>query len=496
MAYVNAYSPINMLNAQTWDGYVTNATSTNITIADYYTTAYYSGYGFTYYGSSLVGGMLTGYSQYYMGSLQGSITGLSVSAPLAASYIQSNNLPGLFSIALGGNDYLDLSDYDDLAVSYGGNDTIYARGGDDDVWGGEGADTIDGGSGADFARYDFATSGVYVRLDTGRGYTGEATGDLLTSIEALIGSAHADTLVGDSIGNFIDGRSGSDHLFGEGGDDYLFGDSGDDYLFGDSGNDLLAGGAGLDTLFGGAGNDTFVFMAPTDGADSIDFTSGEDHFQLSAADFSHNLAGTLASAGINFELGTSATAPGPGLVYDRASGNIYWDADGTGQQTEALLANVRSTYSTSNIGGNLDWKPVTSGDFNGDGTDDIVWRSESTGQDILWTMANGQPSSVQSIGGNLDWKPVTSGDFNGDGTDDIVWRSESTGQDILWTMANGQPSSVQSIGGNLDWKPVTSGDFNGDGTDDIVWRSESTGQDNMWLNGQHPDITQSDWLLV
>ena len=134
----------------------------------------------------------------------------------------------------------------------------------------------------------------------------------------------------------------------------------------------MAGGTGLDTLFGGAGNDTFVFKAPTDGADSIDdFTSGEDHFQLSAADFSNNQTGTLASAGINFELGTSATTPGPALIYDHASGNIYWDADGTGQQTQVLLANVGSAHSTSNIGGNLDWKPVTSGDFNGDGTDDI-----------------------------------------------------------------------------------------------------------------------------
>ena len=236
-----------MLNAQTWYGYLTNATSTNITITDYYTTAYYSGYGFVYSGSNVVGGTLTGYSQYYMGSLQGSITGLSVSAPLAASYIQSNNLPGLFSIALGGNDYLDLSNYDDLAVSYGGNDTIYARGGNDDIWGGEGADTIDWRIGLRLSRAmtspqpesTFDSTPVEV-------ISGEATGDLLTSVEDLIGSAHADFLVGDAKGNFIEGRNGSDLLFGQSGDDHLYGGDGNDVIFGGLGNDIIYGDAGVD----------------------------------------------------------------------------------------------------------------------------------------------------------------------------------------------------------------------------------------------------------
>jgi Ca2+-binding RTX toxin-like protein len=187
--YVNSNAFINMLNPQTWYGNVINHTSTNITITDGYNTASYSGFGFVYSGSTVVGGTLTGYPQYYLGSLLGSASGLSVSASLAASYIQSNNIPALLSIALSGNDTLDLANGDDTAVSYGGNDIISAGDGNDDIWGGVGADWIDGGSGFDYARYDSSSSGVYIRLDTRQGYSGEANGDGLVSIEGLVGSA-------------------------------------------------------------------------------------------------------------------------------------------------------------------------------------------------------------------------------------------------------------------------------------------------------------------
>src|SRR5262245_63049339 len=98
MAYVKAYSPINMLNPQTFYGYVINASSTNITITDYYNTSSYDGYGFTYSGNTVVGGTLTSYHEYHGGQLWVSVTGMSVDAAFAAAAIQSNNLPALFSV--------------------------------------------------------------------------------------------------------------------------------------------------------------------------------------------------------------------------------------------------------------------------------------------------------------------------------------------------------------------------------------------------------------
>ena len=67
---------------------------------------------------------------------------------------------------------------------------------------------------------------------------GDATGDTLSGIENLTGSAHNDTLAGNGQANALDGRAGNDLLWGS------------------SGDDLLTGGPGADRLVGGAGTDT------------------------------------------------------------------------------------------------------------------------------------------------------------------------------------------------------------------------------------------------
>jgi hypothetical protein len=64
-----------------------------------------------------------------------------------------------------------------------------------------------------------------------------------------------------------------------------------------------------------------------------------------------------------------------------------------------------------------------------------VWRNSSTGEDAIWYL-NG--SSV--IGGGSfatvlgPWAIEAVGDFNGDGSPDIVWRNTSTGDDVIWFM--------------------------------------------------------------
>ncbi len=54
-------------------------------------------------------------------------------------------------------------------------------------------------------------------------------------------------------------------------------------------------------------------------------------------------------------------------------------------------------------------------------------------------MANGVPKFQQAIGGNLDWVPVASGDFNHNGAADVIWRSTGSGTELLWSM--GYPQS-------------------------------------------------------
>jgi Ca2+-binding RTX toxin-like protein len=119
-----------------------------------------------------------------------------------------------------------------------GDNLIAGGAGDDLLSGGAGADTLDGGPGRDTAGYVEAAAGVFVRLWSGEGLSGEAAGDVLTGIENLRGSGFADTLVGDG---------GVNELFGEGGADALWAGDGDDVLSGGAGADVLQGQGGSDT---------------------------------------------------------------------------------------------------------------------------------------------------------------------------------------------------------------------------------------------------------
>ncbi|NBZ86765.1 M10 family metallopeptidase C-terminal domain-containing protein [Stagnihabitans tardus] len=97
-----------------------------------------------------------------------------------------------------------------------------------------------------------------------------------------------DTVIGSDDDNSVSGGAGNDSLSGGAGLDDLKGGSGVDILAGDDGDDRIEGGLGGDDLSGGLGGDTFVFTqrdSLRSGSDVIrDFTSGEDHIDLSAID--------------------------------------------------------------------------------------------------------------------------------------------------------------------------------------------------------------------
>jgi Ca2+-binding RTX toxin-like protein len=114
---------------------------------------------------------------------------------------------------------------------------LEGRGGNDLFHGGAGADVLIGGDGTDTASY--AQSGAAVTVDlsiTGPQVGGDAAGDLLSTIENLVGSAYGDLLIGNDGNNQLDGADG---------------------------NDILRGGAGVDTMFGGNGIDTVDYSTST-----------------------------------------------------------------------------------------------------------------------------------------------------------------------------------------------------------------------------------------
>jgi len=179
----------------------------------------------------------------------------------------------------GGANRIEAGLGDDLVFGNGGNDTVVGGPGNDTLWGqdgrdvlnggdgddlligGRGPDTLNGGAGIDTASYQAAGTGVRVVMQNMALNTGEAFGDVFTSIENLIGSSHADDLRGDGGANRIEGGGGNDVIYGNDGHDVLLGQAGDDMLFGGAGDDTLVGGRGNDTLNGGPGADVFEFRA-------------------------------------------------------------------------------------------------------------------------------------------------------------------------------------------------------------------------------------------
>jgi cysteinyl-tRNA synthetase len=139
----------------------------------------------------------------------------------------------------------------------------------------------------------------------------------------------------------LTGDSNNNTLTGQGGNDQLYGKSGNDIINGNAGNDWLDGGKGNDQLTGGSGTDTFVFRASGKyNVDNIhDFQPGTDVIALDHSFFSNAGAiGTLSDAA--YWEGTRAHDSSDHIIYNPATGIIYYDPDGTGRAGQVQVATV------------------------------------------------------------------------------------------------------------------------------------------------------------
>jgi hypothetical protein len=160
----------------------------------------------------------------------------------------------------------------------------------------------------------------------------------------VFGSDGNDRLLGGNGVDHMFGYLGKDNLNGGNGNDVIDGGGGNDSLQGAAGDDVLIGGAGRDVLAGGAGNDTFVFdvLETSSNKDTIrDFVSGADHIELAISAFPA-LAGYGTGALSTGELafGTAATAADQHLIYNSATGALYYDVDGAGGAAQVQIAQL------------------------------------------------------------------------------------------------------------------------------------------------------------
>ncbi len=290
-----------------------------------------------------------------------------------------------------------------LSATFTDNDTLDGGAGKDLLRGDFGNDVLIGGAGADVYIVDALTdtvsetstvAGEIDRVESSVSWTLGANIEqlVLTGNSAIngTGNTQANTLTGNAAANTLNGGAGTDTLIGGlGNDTYVVdvatdvvietstlvsevdtvfasssytlslnvenltfqgsantfgtGNGGVNRIVGNSGANTLDGKVGNDILTGGAGADTFRFTtAPNSSfnADQItDFVSVDDRLLLD-----HNVftgigpAGALAAGA--FVAGDHALDAGDRVIYDAATGHLFFDADGSGAGAQVLFAKV------------------------------------------------------------------------------------------------------------------------------------------------------------
>ena len=404
----------------------------------------------------------------------------------------------------GGNDTLIGGAADDFLMGDGqgspGNDVIRGGGGNDAIslaLGGTsyGNDSIDGGAGIDIVILDGAGSAVVADLQAGTlsGGGGSAT---LAGIENFSSGGGNDRLTGNGAANNLFSGTGNDTLLGAGGDDSLQGDLGNDELFGGDGNDFVSdfGGGGL--ISGGAGNDTLqggdrLLFAEAPGSANADLVGFFQPAltQILLDNTAHaNLgpAGTFAAGDARFAANSSGSAQDASdrVVYNTTTGQLWYDADGSGAGAALLivtLSNVPTLAAT-------DIEVVGTGGGGGgsviNGTAGNDTLSGTAGNDTI----NGLAGNDLVLAGSTGGTDVVDG---GAGIDSIEFKERATSAVVVDFGAGSITGGGSGTISFSNVERVVAGNFNdslsgnaaaqtltGQGGADTLWGAG--GADTLW----------------
>jgi hypothetical protein len=182
------------------------------------------------------------------------------------------------------------------------------------------------------------------------------------------------------------------------------------------------------------------------------------------------------------------------LVFtSQSTGMSYaWHMNGTTLTGGAYLWDVPSYQG-------LGWKVVGTSDLTGDGKADLLWQNQITGAVRLFKMDFQSKVGEQTNGLQANpalWRISGTGDFNGDGKADILWRNKQTGELVVWYMTTVGDQAVLAgsdylwdathtvhLAPSLDWQIVGTSDFDGDGKRDLAWQNDD-GRLQIWqMNG-------------
>jgi Ca2+-binding RTX toxin-like protein len=126
---------------------------------------------------------------------------------------------------------------------------------------------------------------------------------------------------------------------------YVIGASSNDLLKGNLGRDVLWGQAGSDVLYGGTDHDADAFVFDTAiGKDVdwiMDFNPDDDSIRLETSIFTKlTETGSLPSS--FFRVGTKALDANDHIIYNKDTGVLSYDADGSGSDAAVQFAVIEN----------------------------------------------------------------------------------------------------------------------------------------------------------
>lgn len=294
----------------------------------------------------------------------------------------------------------------DIIYGGAGADSLFGHGGDDILYGGEGADILYGGAGSDTASYATSEVHVTVNLDDVSQNTGDASGDLYSSIENITGSESDDFLTGNNSANVILGGGGGDHIegghgndtldAGQGadfvvsgiGDDVVWGGEGNDVLFGSAGDDIVSGGEGSDLIYGGTNDD---ILLGDEGDDIIFGDIGNDY--ISGGTGSDIV---IAGAGDDEIYGGSGTdVIDGGSGDDRLNGGLGDDRLNGGSGADVFIFDAVADFGNDII---LDFVQGTDMlEFSGVTYDELIFVTSEGNSRIEWNNGSVEINNVNTL---------------------------------------------------------------------------------------------------
>lgn len=155
------------------------------------------------------------------------------------------------------------------------------------------------------------------------------------------------------------------------------------------------------------------------------------------------------------------------------------------------------------------WQLAVSGDFNGDGIGDLLWRHGKTGENYLFLLnADGRIQADADLMrvADLAWQPMASADVNRDGKDDILWFNTQTRELAVLMMDGLRLSQVVELPGALaaNWTVKGLADVDNDGQPEVLGYQSQTGQVELWTLGNQgyavqervlPAVADTGWQI-